>query len=81
MGSLSVGHILFFLIIYLLFFGGDKMVNAAKSIGSGIREFKNALNEKQVPDNQIQDDPELIARQQKYSQAQFQVINSDKDNT
>lgn len=81
MGSLSIGHILFFLVIYLIFFGGDRLPKAAKSIGAGIREFKNALNEKQVPDNQIQDDPELIARQKKYSQAQFQKIDTDQHNS
>lgn len=81
MGSLSIGHILFFLVIYLIFFGGDRLPKAAKSIGAGIREFKNALTEKQIPENQIQDDPELIARQQKYSQAQFKNINTDNDKT
>ena len=45
MGGLSLTHMLILAIILLLFFGPNKLSDVAKSIGKGVRGFKDGLNE------------------------------------
>ncbi len=42
---LSFGHILVVLAIILLLFGGKKIPELMKGLGSGIKEFKNAAKD------------------------------------
>ena len=43
--SLSWQHILIVAIIVLLLFGGKKIPELMRGVGSGIKEFKNAVKE------------------------------------
>ncbi|MDY3316180.1 twin-arginine translocase TatA/TatE family subunit [Riemerella anatipestifer] len=47
--ALSVQHILIVLVILLLFFGGKKIPELMKGLGSGIKEFKDAVKEEEKP--------------------------------
>ncbi|MEC5164781.1 sec-independent protein translocase protein TatA [Flavobacterium sp. PL11] len=47
MGSLGVTEILVILAVVLLLFGGKKIPELMKGLGSGIKEFKNASKEDQ----------------------------------
>ena len=42
---LSPGHIIIILAVVLLLFGGKKIPELMKGLGSGIKEFKNAAKE------------------------------------
>lgn len=43
--SLSLQHIIIVAIILLLLFGGKKIPELMKGVGSGIKEFKDAVKE------------------------------------
>ena len=43
--SLSAQHIIIVAIVLLLFFGGKKIPELMKGLGSGIKEFKDAVKE------------------------------------
>ena len=43
--SLSAQHIIILGIVLLLFFGGKKIPELMKGVGSGIKEFKDAVKE------------------------------------
>ena len=45
--SLSAQHIIIVAIIVLLLFGGKKIPELMKGLGSGIKEFKNAAKDDQ----------------------------------
>ena len=45
MGRLGVTEILVILVIVLLLFGGKKIPELMKGLGSGIKEFKNAAKD------------------------------------
>ncbi|MDY3337619.1 twin-arginine translocase TatA/TatE family subunit [Riemerella anatipestifer] len=47
--ALSVQHILIVLVVLLLFFGGKKIPELMKGLGSGIKEFKDAVKEEEKP--------------------------------
>jgi sec-independent protein translocase protein TatA len=44
LGDLGGGEIMVILVAVLLLFGADKIPGIARSLGSGIREFKDATN-------------------------------------
>ena len=48
MGRLGVTEILVILLVVLLFFGGKKIPELMKGLGSGIKEFKNAAKDDQT---------------------------------
>ena len=48
--ELTPGHIMFILAIVLLLFGGKKIPELMKGLGSGIKEFKNAAKDDQPAD-------------------------------
>lgn len=48
--SLSWQHILIVAIILLLLFGGKKIPELMRGMGSGIKEFKDAVKEEDKPD-------------------------------
>lgn len=45
MGNLSGGELLILLVIVLLVFGANRLPEAGKAVGKGIREFRRALSE------------------------------------
>jgi sec-independent protein translocase protein TatA len=47
--SLSWQHILIVAIILLLLFGGKKIPELMRGVGSGIKEFKDAVKEEDKP--------------------------------
>ena len=49
MGRLGVTEILVILAIVLLLFGGKKIPELMKGLGSGVKEFKNAAKEHDQP--------------------------------
>ena len=53
--SLSWQHILIVAIVLLLLFGGKKMPELMRGVGSGIKEFKDAVKEdEKKPENKSQ---------------------------
>lgn len=49
MGKLGLTEILVIVAIILLLFGGKKIPELMKGLGSGIKEFKNAAKDDQQP--------------------------------
>jgi sec-independent protein translocase protein TatA len=49
MGRLGVTEILIILAVVLLLFGGKKIPELMKGLGSGIKEFKNAAKDNDQP--------------------------------
>ena len=47
MGRLGITEILIILLVVLLLFGGKKIPELMKGLGSGIKEFKNAAKDEQ----------------------------------
>ena len=58
--SLSWQHILIVAIVLLLLFGGKKIPELMKGIGSGIKEFKNAAKDEDQPANSRKEEEEKI---------------------
>ena len=56
MGSLGVTEILVILAIVLLLFGGKKIPELMKGLGSGIKEFKNAAKDDKQPADKKEDE-------------------------
>jgi sec-independent protein translocase protein TatA len=56
-GLLQPWHIVLFLLIALLLFGGRRLPEIGKSLGHGMREFKDAVTGNSPPDSEPQ--PEL----------------------
>jgi sec-independent protein translocase protein TatA len=50
MGNFGVTEILIILAIVLLLFGGKKIPELMKGLGSGVKEFKNAAKDDQPAD-------------------------------
>ena len=46
---LSIGHIVIVLAVVLLLFGGKKIPELMKGLGSGVKEFKNAAKDDSTP--------------------------------
>ena len=44
-GNIGAGEVILIALIILLLFGGKKIPELAKGLGSGIKNFKNALKE------------------------------------
>ena len=47
MGSIGFPELLLILLIALLVFGGKRLPEMARGLGTGIRDFKRALNEEE----------------------------------
>jgi len=58
-GFLQPWHIIVILAIALLLFGGKRLPEMGKSLGHGMREFKDAVTGNSTPDTDTQ--PELPA--------------------
>ena len=57
MGRLGVTEILVILAIVLLLFGGKKIPELMKGLGSGLKEFKNASKDGQPADKKEESTP------------------------
>lgn len=55
--ALSWQHILIVAIILLLLFGGKKIPELMRGVGSGIKEFKDAVKEEDKKDQQNTQNP------------------------
>jgi sec-independent protein translocase protein TatA len=56
MGRLGVTEILIILAVVLLLFGGKKIPELMKGLGSGIKEFKNAAKDEKQPADKKEDE-------------------------
>ena len=66
MFGLGIQELLIIFVILIFLFGAKKLPELAKGLGSGIRDFKKAVNEEPAPEpekKQIQPAPESEKRQ------------------
>ena len=56
MGRIGMPEILVILVVVLLLFGGKKIPELMKGLGSGIKEFKNAAKEDQPADSKKEEE-------------------------
>jgi sec-independent protein translocase protein TatA len=56
MGRLGVTEILIILAIVLLLFGGKKIPELMKGLGSGVKEFKNAAKDDTKPSDKKEEE-------------------------
>ncbi|MFZ4105190.1 twin-arginine translocase TatA/TatE family subunit [Flavobacterium sp.] len=54
--ELTPGHILLILAVVLLLFGGKKIPELMKGLGTGLKEFKNAAKEDQPANSKKEED-------------------------
>ena len=47
--ELTPGHVMLIIAVILIFFGGKKIPELMKGLGSGVKEFKKAAQEDQQP--------------------------------
>ena len=55
MGSIGVTELVLVFVILLLIFGGRKIPELARGLGSGIRNFKDSLQGEEAPDGDKKD--------------------------
>ncbi|MCV9929700.1 twin-arginine translocase TatA/TatE family subunit [Flavobacterium sp. LS1R49] len=60
MGRLGVTEILVILAVVLLLFGGKKIPELMKGLGSGIKEFKNAAKDDNQPADKKEEKEEEV---------------------
>jgi sec-independent protein translocase protein TatA len=56
MGKIGLTEILIILAVVLLLFGGKKIPELMKGLGSGIKEFKNAAKDDKQPADKKEDE-------------------------
>jgi len=61
LGNLSGGEIVILMLIVLLVFGANRLPEAGKAVGKGLREFKRALSE---AENSIHQLPSSSSREE-----------------
>lgn len=66
MGGVSITHILLLAIIFLIFFGPNRLPQVGQSLGKAIRGFKQGLSEIDVDPKDIHD-REQVSHQSKKS--------------
>lgn len=69
MGAFSIWHWIVVLAIVLLLFGPGRLGNLGRDLGKSIKEFKGAMNDKDVTPDRIESQP---------SQASSNVNQSEK---
>ena len=55
LGMIGAPQIILIIAVVLLLFGGRKIPELMKGLGSGIKEFKNATKEEENPSNLVKD--------------------------
>lgn len=61
MGYFQPWHIVLFLLIALLLFGGKRLPEIGRSLGHGMREFKDAVTGNTPPPSDETQQPELMS--------------------
>lgn len=61
-GNLGAGEIVILLVIALLVFGANRLPEAGRAVGKGIREFRRALSEAQDAIERAPEPPPSSAR-------------------
>ncbi len=56
LGEIGMPQILLVLVIVLLLFGGKKIPELMKGLGSGVKEFKNAAKDNQPADSKKEEE-------------------------
>jgi sec-independent protein translocase protein TatA len=56
LGEIGMPQILLVLVIILLLFGGKKIPELMKGLGSGVKEFKNAAKDNQPADSKKEEE-------------------------
>ena len=56
LGVIGVPQVILVVVILLLLFGGKKIPELMKGLGSGIKEFKNAAKEEQPTDSKKEEE-------------------------
>lgn len=69
MGQFSLTHILLLIIVFLIFFGPNRLPQLGKSIGKAIRGFKQSMNEIDVDAKDIHDNQQ-VSHQKKQTEKQ-----------
>jgi sec-independent protein translocase protein TatA len=55
LGMIGAPQIILIVVVVLLLFGGRKIPELMRGLGSGIKEFKNATKEEEKPDSKADD--------------------------
>ena len=63
---MGLSEMLLLAAIGYILFNSNKVAELGRSLGKAKRNFKESLNEIDVDEKDIQDDPELIERQKKF---------------
>jgi sec-independent protein translocase protein TatA len=53
LGMIGAPQVIIIVVVILLLFGGKKIPELMRGLGSGIKEFKKATNEDEDPDKKI----------------------------
>lgn len=69
MGEFSITHILLLAVLFLIFFGPNRLPAVGQSLGKAIRGFKQGLNEIDVDPKDIHDNQQ-VSHQNKQSAGQ-----------
>jgi sec-independent protein translocase protein TatA len=69
-GLESPVHLLILLLIILVLFGGKRLPEMGRSLGRGIREFKEGLNTKEEPEKAEGEQPRTAIEEEERAKAQ-----------
>lgn len=61
-GNLGAGEIVVLLLIVLLVFGANRLPDAGRAVGKGLREFRRALSDAEDSIRKVSDDEPPAAR-------------------
>ena len=61
-GNLGAGEIVILLLIVLLVFGANRLPDAGRAVGKGLREFKRALSDAEDSIRRTPDEPDAAPR-------------------
>lgn len=78
MGEFSITHILLLAVLFLIFFGPNRLPAVGQSLGKAIRGFKQGLNEIDVDPKDIQDHQQ-VSHQNKQSAGQTKKQNETQN--
>lgn len=70
MGSLSIWHWLIVLGVVILLFGPGRLGNLGRDLGKSIKEFREAMSEKNVTPDKIEDKPNQTTAQNTSNESQ-----------
>jgi sec-independent protein translocase protein TatA len=77
-GLESPTHLLILLAIILLLFGAKHVPELGRSMGRGIKEFKEGLNTEEEPEKTEGKDPEAIAEEKEKAEADQQTAQGEQ---